>query len=100
MACKIMFIKRSNPPAERRRFQAWSLVEMMVGVSVFSLTGLALASLSLFGVRGFTTLANYAVLDQYNRQAMDQFTYELRQCKYIVNYTSNATSRSIIVNNS
>ena len=65
---------------------------MMLGVAVFSIAAAALATIFLFSVRGFAAMANYAVLDQYNRQAMDQLTYEIRQAQQVVSYTSNATS--------
>lgn len=91
-----MFIK----PAPKRA-AAWSLIEMMVGVGVFSISGLALATIFLFSVRSFTAMANYAVLDQYNRQAMDKLTYEVRQAQQVVSYASNATSSSLgIINGS
>lgn len=91
-----MFIK---PPPKRDA--AWTLIEMMVGVGVFSISGLALATIFLFSVRSYTAMANYAVLDQYNRQAMDKLTYEIRQAQQVSSYSSNATSSSLgIVNGS
>lgn len=91
-----MFIK----PVRRAAF-AWTLIEMMVSVGVFSIAGLALATIFLFSVRSYTALANYAVLDQYNRQAMDTLTYEIRQAQQITGYTSNSTSSSLsLVNGS
>ena len=91
-----MFIK----PAPKRH-AAWTLLEMMLGVGVFSISGLALATIFLFSVRSYTAMANYAVLDQYNRQAMDQLTYEIRQAQQVSTYASNSTSSSLgIVNGS
>ena len=91
-----MFIKPSQKPTA-----AWTLIEMMVGVGVFSIAGLALAMIFMFSLRSYTAMANYAVLDQYNRQAMDTVTYELRQAQQVTGYASNATSRSLsIVNGS
>jgi hypothetical protein len=72
---------------------------MMMGVAVFSIAGLALSSIFMFSVRSYAAMANYAFLDQYNRQAMDQLTYEIRQAQQVVDYTSNATSRSLIIVN-
>jgi hypothetical protein len=85
-----MFIKRT-----KRSAQAYTLVEMMFGVGVFSIAAMGLAIITLFSVRSFAALANYAVLDQYNRVAMDTVTYELRQAKQITGYSSNATTRSL-----
>lgn len=79
----------------RKSLQAWTLVEMMMGLAVFSIAGLALAAISLFSVRSFASMSNYAVLDQYNRQAMDQLTFEIRQAQKVVSYSSNAVSSSL-----
>lgn len=73
----------------------WTLVEAMVGVAVFSIASAAFATIFLFCSRSFTAMANYALLDQYNRQAMDKFTSELRQAQKLTDYTSNANSCSI-----
>jgi hypothetical protein len=91
-----MFIKPAPNPE-----RAWSLVEMMMGVAVFAIATLALATIFMFSIRSYAAMANYAYLDQYNRQAMDQLTYEIRQAQQVVDYGSNATSRSLsIVNGS
>ena len=91
MVSRIMFIRPAQKPAA-----AWTLVEMMMGVTVFSIAGLALATIFMFSLRSYTAMANYAVLDQYDRQAMDQVTYELRQAQKVIDYQSNATSRSLM----
>ena len=91
MVSKIMFIRPAQKPVA-----AWTLVEMMMAVTVFSVAGLALATIFLFSLRSYTAMANYAVLDQYDRQAMDQITYELRQAQQVIDYQSNATSRSLL----
>ncbi len=82
-----------------RRTAAWTLVELMVSVGVFSIAGLALAIIFMFSLRSYTAMANYAVLDQYNRQAMDQLTYELRQAQAVTGYDSNSTSSSLSILN-
>jgi type II secretory pathway component PulJ len=87
----------TRPLAQPR--SAWTLVEVMVSVGVFSVAGLALATIFLFCVRSFAAMTNYAVLDQYNRQAMDTLTREIRQAEKVVNYSSNATSRSLTILN-
>ena len=83
----------------RKAASAWTLVEMMMSLGVFSIAAAALATILLFSVRGFAAMSNYAVLDQYNRQAMDTVTYELRQSQKILNYQSNATSRTLSILN-
>ena len=79
--------------------RGYTLVEIMMAVGIFSIAAAALASLFLFSVRGFASMANYAVLDQYNRQAMDQLTKEIRQAQAFVDCTSNATTRTLSITN-
>jgi prepilin-type N-terminal cleavage/methylation domain-containing protein len=82
-----------------RRNGGWTLVELMMAMAIFSIAGLAFATIFLFSIRSYAAMANYAVLDQKNRQAMDQVTYEIRQAQKVVGYSSNATSRSLIITN-
>lgn len=80
-----MFIKPSN---SKRR--GHTLVEMMVAVGVFSITGLALMSVYVFAMKSFAAMGNYATLSQSNRQAMDQLTSEIRQAKQVTAYSTNS----------
>jgi type II secretory pathway pseudopilin PulG len=89
-----MFIK-----PQRKRTSAWTLVEATVAVGIFSISGLALATIFLFCIRSFAALTNYAVLDKADRQAMDTVVREIRQAQYVLNCTSNATSRSLTLLN-
>lgn len=76
--------------------RAWTLVEMMVALGVFSICTLAVVNFSGFGLRSFAALSNYAVLDQANRQAMDQLTAEIRQAKQVTNFSTNPPTLSIL----
>jgi hypothetical protein len=89
-----MFIKG----AQKRR-SAWTLVEMMVATGVFSISGLALATIFLFCIRSFAAMTNYAVLDKCNRHAMDVVTTEIRQAQKVLSYASNSTSTSLTIVN-
>ena len=82
-----MFIKL---PLRSR--QAWTLVEMMVAVGVFSLVGIALMGTYIFSVKSMAAMYNYSLLDQNNRQAMDQLTREIRQATKVLNYTTNSVT--------
>src|ERR1700694_4045986 len=94
MACRIMSGKPSS------RFAAgWTLVEMMIAVSVFSISGLALSTIFMFCIRSYAAMTNYATLDQYNRHAMDTVTAELRQAQKILSYSSNSTATSLTLLN-
>jgi hypothetical protein len=74
-------------------------MEIMVATGVFSISGIALATIFLFCIRSFAAMTNYAVLDKYNREAMDTITREIRQSRRIVDYTTNANSRSLTLVN-
>lgn len=65
-------------------------MEMAVAVAVFSISGLALASVYFFAMKSFASLGNYAVLDQANREAMDLLTREIRQAKQVTAYSTNS----------
>jgi len=83
----------------RKLQAAWTLMEMMVATGVFSLSGLALATIFLFCIRSFAALTNYAILDKCNRHAMDIVTAEIRQAQKVLSYTSNSTSTSLTILN-
>jgi prepilin-type N-terminal cleavage/methylation domain-containing protein len=67
-----------------------TLIEMVVAVAVFSISGLALASVYFFAMKSFASMGNYAVLDKANRQAMDLLTREIRQAKQVTAYSTNS----------
>jgi len=72
--------------------RAWTLVEALVAMGIFSVAAAILMSLYMFSSRGMASLYNYAMLDQYNRQAMDQLTREIRQAKRVTAYSTNSIS--------
>jgi type II secretory pathway pseudopilin PulG len=69
---------------------AWTLVEMMFAVGIFSLCGMALMGTYIFSVKSMASMYSYALLDAYNRQAMDLLTSEIRQAKRVLAYTTNS----------
>ncbi len=71
---------------------AWTLVEMMVAVGIFTLCGMVLMGAYIFSVKSMASMYNYAVLDQYNRQAMDLLTREIRQSKQVLDYSTNSVT--------
>lgn len=94
MGSKTMFIKNHV-----RRSAGYTLVETMVGVVLFSIAAMAFASLFLFSIKSFASLANYAILDVQNREAMDQLSREIRQAKAVKSYVSNSSLNSISILN-
>jgi type II secretory pathway pseudopilin PulG len=73
-----------------RAKRAWTLVEMMVAVGIFSLSGLVLMGLYLFSVKSMASMYSYSLLDASNRQAMDQLTREIRQSINVLSFTTNS----------
>jgi hypothetical protein len=76
-------------PTSRSR-QGWTLLETLFGVGIFSLVGMALMGTYIFSVKNMASMYAYSLLDQKNRQAMDQITREVRQSKNVVAYTTNS----------
>lgn len=76
-------------PGNRGR-RGYTLVEVAVALGVFSIVGLALASASMFCIKSFAAMGNYAILDKANREAMDTLTREIRQAKQVTAYSTNS----------
>ncbi len=79
----------SIKPATRTH-HGWTLMEMLVAVGVFSISGLALATIFLFSIRSFASMANYSALDEANRHALDILTREVRQARAVVDCSTNS----------
>jgi prepilin-type N-terminal cleavage/methylation domain-containing protein len=75
-----MFIK------PQLRSVGYTLIEMMVGVALFSIVSAAVCSAYMFSLRSFQALSNYNILDQQNRQAVDIITREVRQANSVQTY--------------
>jgi prepilin-type N-terminal cleavage/methylation domain-containing protein len=86
-----MYIK----PAPRTS-RAFTLAEMLIALAVFSITGAAVMSFFLFGLRTFAAMYNYASLDAQNRNAMDVLSREIRGALQVVSYSTNPASLTII----
>ncbi len=82
-----MYIKIA---AKSRR--AWTLVEIMVALGIFTLSGMAMMGTYIYSVKAMASMYAYALLDAYNRQAMDLLTREIRQSKNVLAYTTNSVT--------
>jgi hypothetical protein len=76
--------------------KAFTLNELMIAIGIYSLGVLVLASISVFCLRSFSALANYSVLDGQNRQVMDKITQEIRQARWVSNYSTNPPTLAIL----
>lgn len=87
-----MFIKLS-----KKTRLGFTLAEALVASGLFGIVSAALCSVYLFSTKSFASLANYAELDQINRNAMDYVTREIRQAKEVVNVTTNSAGMIITI---
>jgi Tfp pilus assembly protein PilV len=74
----------------------WTLTEILVATGVFSIGGLAIATLFIFSARSLASLANYAILDKANRQTMDRLTSEIRQAVQVSSVTTNPATLTLL----
>jgi len=64
-----------------------TLVEIMIGAGIGSLTGAAILALVFFSARSFAALSNYVDLDVYSRNALDKMCSEIRQANRLMVYS-------------
>jgi prepilin-type N-terminal cleavage/methylation domain-containing protein len=73
----------------KRDSHGFTLVEMMVGVSIGCLLLAALATLYVFSMRSFAAMANYSELNQSSRYASDIISRDIRSCAKVISQTPN-----------
>lgn len=76
-----------------------SLVEMAVALGVASITLMILGLLSLYGLRSFAVMGNFADLDEEGRLAVDRVSRDLRQATSVLSYKGNADSKTLVMTN-
>jgi len=74
---------------KKRRQSGATLVEMMVGSGVAAICMAIIAMFSMFVLRSFGAMANYADLENQSRNALDHMTMDIRQTFGLV--TNSAT---------
>jgi hypothetical protein len=65
------------------------LIDLLVGSGLASLVVMVLSLLMLFGGRSFVAMANYVILDQKSRNALDRMSKEIRQCNRLISWSTN-----------
>lgn len=73
----------------KRDCHGFTLVEMMVGVSIGCLLLAALATLYLFSLRSFAAMANYSDLNEKSRYASDIISRDIRSSPKVISATPN-----------
>lgn len=66
----------------------FTLVELMVGIALGTLLLLAVASMYLFSLKSFTSMANYSELNSRSRYASDIITRDIRSASEVASATS------------
>jgi prepilin-type N-terminal cleavage/methylation domain-containing protein len=77
-----------KPTNLNRRSRAFTLVEMMVAVAVGCMVLIGAISIYTFSLTSFTSMANFADLDQKSRHTSDILTRDIRSCVSIASATS------------
>ncbi len=75
---------------------AMTLVEMMVATAIGSIAFLALASLTLFSARSFSSLADYSDLNRSSRMALDRISREIRQSRGLLSATVSPREKQLV----
>src|SRR6266508_1209723 len=84
-----------------------TLIELLVAVCLSTVVFAAVSSGVFYCARSFVSLANYVVLDNSSRNALDRMTTDIRQSNRLVSYsptnlvfemTANGTTNNLIYN--
>lgn len=76
-----------------------SLVEMAVTLGVAAIALVILGLLSLYGLRSFTVMGNFADLDERGRLAVDRVSRDLRQATGVLNYKMGPDRKTLVLTN-
>ncbi len=69
--------------------RGFTLIEVVLATSLSVLAFAAVASMMLYGSKSTVAMGNYADLDRYSRQALDQMTTDIRQANKVLSCTNN-----------
>ncbi|TAL03441.1 MAG: hypothetical protein EPO07_06235 [Verrucomicrobia bacterium] len=81
---------------QSKRAAAWSLAELLVAVAIGSLLLAVVGLLTMYGMKSFAAMGNYASLDKQSREAIDAMTKEIRQATSLVAVTNTATLKALV----
>lgn len=96
-----MKLHRHSPVGARARVKSTraacglTLVEMAMAVGVGSLVLVIVGTLTVYALRSFAAMGNYASLDARNRIALDKITRDIRQATCVTNCYSDSTVKWI-----
>lgn len=89
MECKPTFISRGG---------AFTLVEMMMAVTLASLLAVVLVVLYMYSTRSFVELANFSDLDNQSRMALNRLSRTVREADAVTDFRTNQITVQIGTN--
>ena len=92
---RFLFTKRSKRQGRR----AFTLVEMMIASALGTTLLAGVATVSIFGMRSFSGMANYVDLDAKSRNSLDVISREVRDANVLVSYDDQLPVKSLTLRN-
>ncbi len=91
---KVSCIQRS-----RRRAQAMSLIEVLIGAAVGSLILLCATSVFVYSLFSFAGLGNYAILTGQSKASIDAISRDMRESTGVLGASASGSVKSITLTN-
>jgi len=85
-------------PDRRRRASGFSLVELMISLTLVMLLTLALLTSHVFIARGDQSLQNYGDMNSQARRLLEQLAGDLRAATDVTNFTASSVSLTVPTN--
>jgi len=79
-----MFTKLRSPRSQ----SGGTLVELLIGLAISGVVLAQVCMLWYYSSRAFVAQMNYVDMDQVSQRTLDLLSREIRQCKYMTNYTA------------
>ena len=83
----------------RQGHRGWTLTELLVAVGISSIVMMAVAGFTIYSLRSFVALSNYADLDERSRRTVDDMTRQIRQATGVVSFQATGTNRWLTLTN-
>jgi hypothetical protein len=80
------FMLSSRNPS--RRGAGFTVLELLIGVTITSLVLVAMGMTAMFTARSFVATGNYADLDRASRNALDTITRDIREARSVTNFSN------------
>src|SRR5215831_9749916 len=81
------------------RRNAFTIVELVVGVGLSTLLALVVGWLTVYGARTFVSMGHYIDLDEQSRNAVDIIGREIRNSSAVYSFQTNLPTRWLMLTN-